>query len=292
MTAGSRTFSTSAPARLGPPGCQRALLVHPEVYLASSKGRNHFDQHFGDGEGLGPDHFAARRVQRRARRDLALLPVVARGAGAHRRAEPGHAAARLPAGARRPRVLRLPRPGQERRSTTGRSRRRSRRFPRLLDRGRYATYLQRVPRRCSPRDQMLVQLFDDLRADPQAYADEVFGFLGVQPPRAASGRAEEPHARRQPTQHRAGDGGQVRVPAGQARRPAPCCARASSARSSSDRRSTGPTRTTGPTVDPALAAELRRRSPTRSVSSTALSTPRSRRRWGYEMNLIGEPDHA
>jgi hypothetical protein len=49
---------------------------------------------------------------------------------------------------------------------------------RLLDRGSYATHLQRYFGRF-PREQIHVSLFDDLRADPQAYADDVFAFLGV-----------------------------------------------------------------------------------------------------------------
>jgi hypothetical protein len=52
------------------------------------------------------------------------------------------------------------------------------RFPRLLDRGRYATHLQRYLD-VFPAEQIHVSLFDDLRADAQAYADDVFAFLGI-----------------------------------------------------------------------------------------------------------------
>lgn len=51
-------------------------------------------------------------------------------------------------------------------------------FPGLLGRGRYATHLNRYLEHF-PREQMLVQLFDELKADPQGYADEVYDFLGV-----------------------------------------------------------------------------------------------------------------
>ena len=51
-------------------------------------------------------------------------------------------------------------------------------YPRLLDRGRYASHLRRYLE-VFPREQLLVQLFDDLKTDPQGYADEVFDFLGV-----------------------------------------------------------------------------------------------------------------
>ena len=53
------------------------------------------------------------------------------------------------------------------------------RYPRLVDRGRYATHLQRYLE-VFPREQLLVQLFDDLKADPQAYADD-----GLRLPRRA-----------------------------------------------------------------------------------------------------------
>jgi hypothetical protein len=56
------------------------------------------------------------------------------------------------------------------------------RHPRLLERGRYATHLSAYLE-VFPRDQLCVQLFDDLRADPQSYADQVHRFLEVSPRR-------------------------------------------------------------------------------------------------------------
>jgi hypothetical protein len=53
-------------------------------------------------------------------------------------------------------------------------------FPRLLDRGRYASHLARYLDHF-PREALLVQLFDDLRVDAQQYADDVYAFLGVTP---------------------------------------------------------------------------------------------------------------
>jgi hypothetical protein len=52
------------------------------------------------------------------------------------------------------------------------------RYPRLIDRGRYASHLHRYSSVFSP-ELLSVQLFDDLRVDPQAYADATFDFLGV-----------------------------------------------------------------------------------------------------------------
>jgi hypothetical protein len=51
-------------------------------------------------------------------------------------------------------------------------------YPRLLDRGRYATHLSRYLEHF-PAAQLHVGLFDDLKTSPQGYADEVYDFLGV-----------------------------------------------------------------------------------------------------------------
>ncbi|WP_151081405.1 sulfotransferase domain-containing protein [Nocardioides cynanchi] len=50
--------------------------------------------------------------------------------------------------------------------------------PRLLDRGRYATHLSRYLEHF-PMSQIHVGLFDDLKTGAQAYADEVYDFLGL-----------------------------------------------------------------------------------------------------------------
>jgi hypothetical protein len=51
-------------------------------------------------------------------------------------------------------------------------------YPRLLDRGRYATHLSRYLEHF-PRNQIHIGLFDDLKTGAQAYADEVYDFLGL-----------------------------------------------------------------------------------------------------------------
>jgi hypothetical protein len=51
-------------------------------------------------------------------------------------------------------------------------------YPRLLDRGRYATHLSRYLEHF-PMSQIQIGLFDDLKTGAQAYADEVYDFLGL-----------------------------------------------------------------------------------------------------------------
>jgi hypothetical protein len=128
-------------------------------------------------------------------------------------------------------------------------------FPRLLDRGRYATHLQRYLD-LFPRQQLHVSLFDDLRTDPQAYADGVFDFLGVR-------RLELPPADLK-----------SRMPAGTPRNPAVATAAKSMSKLAKQaglrrwrsrvKRSVmvrqalyRPYRDDRPTIDPAVAAELR-----------------------------------
>lgn len=52
--------------------------------------------------------------------------------------------------------------------------------PSLIDRGRYATHLSRYFE-LFPRDRCHVAIFDDLKADPQRFANELFAFLGIAP---------------------------------------------------------------------------------------------------------------
>jgi hypothetical protein len=52
-------------------------------------------------------------------------------------------------------------------------------YPRLLDRGRYATHLSRYLEHF-PASQIHVGLFDDLKTGAQEYADEVYDFLGLE----------------------------------------------------------------------------------------------------------------
>lgn len=152
------------------------LAQHPDVFLASNKGLYYFDAHFDRGREWYLEQF-------RDAGDKACGEV------SHSYLSSPEAAPRiadLVPGVRLLVCLREPvdrafsdyldlRKNQE---FDGPFDAALERYPRLLDRGRYATHLRRYLD-TFPRDQLLVQLFDDLKADPQAYADRAFDFLGV-----------------------------------------------------------------------------------------------------------------
>lgn len=154
-----------------------ALARHPDVFLASDKGLYYFDAHIDRGEDWYLDHFRGSdgfRVRGEVSHSYLSSPEV-----------PERVAALNP----RMRLLVCLREPVDRAFSDYLDLRKNRlfdgpldealdRYPRLLDRGRYATHLRRYTE-VFPAEQLLVQLFDDLRADPQAYADQVFDFLGV-----------------------------------------------------------------------------------------------------------------
>lgn len=154
-----------------------ALASHPDVFLASSKGLYYFDAHFDRGQDWYLDHF-------RGSDD-----VRSRGEVSHSYLSSPDAPLRIAAVAPRARLLVSLREPVDRafsdyldlvknQQYEGPFEGALEAYPRLLDRGRYATHLRRYLE-VFPREQLLVQLFDDLRRDPQAYADEVYDFLGV-----------------------------------------------------------------------------------------------------------------
>lgn len=65
------------------------------------------------------------------------------------------------------------------------------RAPQIVEHGRYGTYLPAYLEHF-PRDQVLVTVFDDLKADPRRFAEAMFEFLGVEkvelPPSALRAR--------------------------------------------------------------------------------------------------------
>ena len=231
-----------------------ALAGHPDVHLASNKGLYYFDQHFDEGPQWYLDHFRS------------AGDTVAVGEISHSYLSSPEAAARIAEfnpGMRLLVCLREPvdrafsdyldlvKNGQYDGSFAAALEQ----FPRLLDRGRYATHLERYLD-LFPRRQLHVSLFDDLRADPQAYADEVFGFLGAR-------RLELPPADLK-----------SRMPAGRPRSPAVAAAAKTASKlakrtglrrlRSRVKRSVlvrqalyRPYTDDRPTIDPALAAELR-----------------------------------
>ncbi|MDP5183782.1 sulfotransferase [Blastococcus sp. BMG 814] len=231
-----------------------ALAGHPDVYLASDKGLYYFDQHFDEGPQWYLDHFRSAGDQA-AVGEISHSYLSSPAAGA-RIAEfnPGMrllVCLREPVDRAFSDYLDLVKNGQY----DGPFAAALEKFPRLLDRGRYATHLQRYLD-LFPRSQLHVSLFDDLRADPQAYADEVFAFLGAR-------RLELPPADLK-----------SRMPAGRPRSAAVAAAAKSASKLA---KRTGlrrlrsrvkrsivvrqalyrPYKDDRPTVDPALAAELR-----------------------------------
>lgn len=154
-----------------------ALALHPDVFLASNKGLYYFDEHFDHGRQWYLRQFAS--ADRRAAAGEISHSYLSSPVAPQRIADlnPGM---RLLACLREP-VDRAFSDYLDLRKNDifdGSFEAALARFPRLLDQGRYATHLRRYLDRF-PREQVLVQLFDDLREDPQAYADEVFDFLGV-----------------------------------------------------------------------------------------------------------------
>jgi hypothetical protein len=154
------------------------LAIHPDVYLASNKGLYYFDLHFDNGRDWYLSHFADagdhRAIGEISHSYLSSPEAASRIADLN-------PAMRLLVCLREPvdrafsDYLDLVKNGQY----DGSFEDALDRYPRLLDRGRYATHLQRYFERF-PAEQIHVRLFDDLRADAQGYADDVFDFLSVE----------------------------------------------------------------------------------------------------------------
>ncbi|MEP6665256.1 MAG: sulfotransferase domain-containing protein [Nocardioidaceae bacterium] len=154
-----------------------ALAIHPDVYLASNKGLYYFDQHFDNGRDWYLAQFAGAGDK----------PAV--GEISHSYLSSPEAAARIKELNAQMRLLVCLREPVDRAFSDyldlvkngqfeGSFETALERFPRLVERGRYATHLQRYVDQF-PYHQLHVGLFDDLRADAQAYADDVFNFLNL-----------------------------------------------------------------------------------------------------------------
>jgi sulfotransferase family protein len=167
-----------------------ALAIHPEVFLAPSKGLYYFDSHFDNGRDWYLAQFA----------DAGVRPAI--GEISHSYLSSPEAAPRIVELNPHMRLLACLREPVDRAFSDyldlvkngqfeGPFEAALEKVPRLLDRGRYASHLHRYLD-CFPREQLHVGLFDDLRADAQRYADEVFAFLGVRridlPPAALKSR--------------------------------------------------------------------------------------------------------
>lgn len=155
-----------------------ALAVHPDVYLASNKGLYYFDLHFQKGQDWYLGQFAGADGHS------------AVGEISHSYLSSPVAAERMAALNPQMRLLVCLREPVDRAFSDYLDLRKNGQFagsfedaldsyPRLLDRGRYATHLRRYLEQF-PAEQLHVRLFDDLRGDAQAYADEVYAFLGIE----------------------------------------------------------------------------------------------------------------
>ncbi len=179
MSARVPNFCYIGTSKAGSTWLFNALALHPDVYLAASKGLYYFDQHFDNGQEWYLSQFTGagdrRAVGEISHSYLSSEPVPGRIAELN-------PAMRLLVCLREPvdrafsDYLDLVKNGQH----DGSFETALERFPRLVDRGRYATHLGRYGD-SFPAEQMHVGLFDDLREDAQAYANEVYAFLDVAP---------------------------------------------------------------------------------------------------------------
>lgn len=176
-----------------------ALALHPQVYLPATKGLYFFDQQYAQGTDWYLEQFAG------------VHDEVAVGELSHSYLSSAQAPARIAALNPRMRMLVCLREPVDRVFSEyldvvkngrfdGSFEAALDRFPILLERGRYATHLEHYLD-VFPREQLLVQLLDDLKVDAAGFADAVFTFLGVTQidlPDAALGRrmpASQPRSR-------------------------------------------------------------------------------------------------
>jgi len=153
-----------------------ALAIHPDVWLASNKGLYFFDTHYD----RGLDWYRAQFEGADGR---------AVGEFSHSYLSSPEAPARIATYSPRLRLLVCLREPVDRAFSdyldlaknngfAGSFTEAIEQYPRLLDRGRYATHLTRYLEHF-PATQIHVGLFDDLKTGAQEYADEVYDFLGL-----------------------------------------------------------------------------------------------------------------
>lgn len=173
------TFLYIGTSKAGSTWLFNALALHPDVYLASSKGLYYFDQHHDNGDAWYLSQFADLGAQRSAgeisHSYLSSEQAPGRIAGLNPRMQL-LVCLREPVDRAFSDYLDLVKNGQH----DGSFETALERFPRLVDRGRYASHLRRYFDHF-PAEQLHISLFDDLRADAQAYADDIFRFLEVAP---------------------------------------------------------------------------------------------------------------
>ncbi len=255
-----------------------ALALHPDIYLASNKGLYYFDQHFDRGQSWYLDQFAAVNGARAAGE---ISHSYLSSPEAAPRIADLNSAMRLLVCLREPvdrafsDYLDLVKNGQ----FDGTFEAALEAHPRLVQRGRYATHLERYLE-FFPIEQLHVGLFDELRADAQQYADEVFAFLGVAqlplPPAALRSRMPAGKPRNKTVAAAAKSASQAVKKLGlrraRSRVKRSVLVRSALYRSYTDDR---------PTLAPSLAAELRTEfAPEVARLDSLLGSPVSER-WGY-----------
>ena len=260
-----------------------ALALHPDVYLASNKGLYFFDQH----RDRGMDWYLAQFAGADGKHAIGEIShsYLSSPEAAPRIAEL-NPAMRLLVCLREPvdrafsDYLDLVKNNQ----FSGTFDEAIDAYPRLLDRGRYATHLKRYLY-LFPAEQLHIGLFDDLKADPQAYADEVWDFLGVEPlelpPAALKSRMPAGKPRNTVVAGAAKSASQLVKRMG-LRRLRSRVKRSVTLRSALYR----PYKDDRPTLDPARAAELRQQFAGEVAALDAmLPTPVSAR-WGYASDEV------
>ncbi len=179
IDANEPTFLYIGTSKAGSTWLFNALALHPEVYLAPAKGLYYFDHHFDKGRSWYLSQFAG--SERKPVSGEISHSYLSSPAAASRIAELNPsmlllACLREPVDRAFSDYLDLVKNAQY----EGTFEAALEDVPRLIDRGRYATHLQRYLE-IFPRHQFHIGLFDELRSNPQGYADEVFSFLSVTP---------------------------------------------------------------------------------------------------------------
>jgi hypothetical protein len=172
-------FLHLGPGKTGSTWLYDVLARHPEVYLSEAKDLYFFSRYYDRGLGwyekqfrharpghrivgeISPDYLACAEAPHRIRACL--------GPDIHLMVTLREPAARAFSGYLHLRKHGLAAPSFRQTLET---------WPDLLDEGRYATQLQRYVQ-CFGPQALHVALFDDLRADPQAFLDSVTDWLGI-----------------------------------------------------------------------------------------------------------------
>ncbi len=273
------TFLYIGTSKAGSTWLFNALAIHPEVYLTPAKGLYYFDHHFDKGQSWYLSQFAGARdkaVAGEISHSYLSSPPAALRIAELNPAMQLLACLREPVDRAFSDYLDLVKNSQY----EGPFEAALEDVPRLIDRGRYATHLQRYLE-IFPRHQFHIGLFDDLRSDAQGYADDVFSFLEVAPLRLPSAALRS------------------RMPAGMPRS-ATLSSRAKAASRFAERAGFSRLRSRvkrsvrvrqllyrpfyadRPTIDPAVAADLRREfTPEVHALDTLLGRPFSQW-WGYD----------